>query len=215
MQTQIWSFPEWIPLEGKFVELHPLFCDRDAKALYAISHGTAEKEAIWKFMPYGPFETATAMQDWLENNLVNQLGLLPWAVFDAVTEAQVGVITLLNIVPEHGRAEIGHVWLTPSVHKTNVNTETQFLLLQHLFKHHRYRRVEWKCDALNQASRAAAKRLGFAHEGRFRQHMVVKGQNRDTDYFAITDRDWVRCKPNFKQWLYDAQPSSLTQLNNG
>jgi RimJ/RimL family protein N-acetyltransferase len=212
-ENQTWEFPEWIPLEGDYVVLHPLFCDRDTNALYQISHGTPEKESVWKFLSYGPFATATDMQRWLENNLVNQLGILPWAVFDAKTETQVGVVTLLNIVADHARAEIGHVWFTPSVHKTKVNTESQFLLLQHLFNHHRYRRVEWKCDVLNEPSRKAALRMGFAHEGRFRQHMVVRGRNRDTDYFAMTDRDWKRCKPNFEQWLYSADPGSLALLN--
>ncbi|WP_167407769.1 GNAT family N-acetyltransferase [Nostoc flagelliforme] len=119
------------------------------------------------------------------------------------------------IVPNHGRAEIGHVWFSPTVHKTKVNTESQFLLLKHLFDHHLYRRVEWKCDTLNQASRTTATRMGFLYEGRFRQHMVIRGRNRDTDWFAMTDKEWGRCKINFEKWLYGDEKLSLMELNNG
>src|SRR5205085_959510 len=101
--------------------------------------------------------------------------------FENSSNSQVGIVGLLAIFPNHGRAEIGHVWFSPSVHITKVNTESQFLLLKHLFDHHLYRRVEWKCDTLNHASRTTATRMGFLYVGRFRQHMVIRGRNRDTD----------------------------------
>ena len=124
-------------------------------------------------------------------------------------------LRLLNIVPLHGRVEIGHVWFSPDAHKTKINTESQYLLLKHLFDEQRYRRVEWKCDAGNQASRATAARMGFAFEGRFRQHMVLRNRNRDTDWFAMTDKGWPRCKGNFERWVVFRRETPLAELNNG
>jgi RimJ/RimL family protein N-acetyltransferase len=88
------------------------------------------------------------------------------------------------------------------------------LLLKHLFDRHNYRRVEWKCNALNHASRTTAARMGFIYEGRFRQHMFVRGKNRDTDWFAMTDKEWGRCKANFEKWLYSEEKFSLMELNH-
>jgi RimJ/RimL family protein N-acetyltransferase len=154
------------------------------------------------------------MKDWMEQNLAGRSDPLTWTVFENSVNIPVGVVALQAITPNHGRAEIGHVWFTPSVHKSKVNTESQFLLLQHLFDRHNYRRVEWKCDALNHASRTAAARMGFIYEGRFRQHMFVRGKNRDTDWFAITDKEWERCKANFEKWLYSGEKLSLMELNH-
>jgi RimJ/RimL family protein N-acetyltransferase len=214
MLQQTWRSPELTQLDGQFVTLKPLLLARDVEALYAASHGTPEKEAVWRYLFYGPFENASLMKDWMEQNLAGRSDPLTWTVFENSVNIPVGVVALQAITPNHGRAEIGHVWFTPSVHKSKVNTESQFLLLQHLFDRHNYRRVEWKCDALNHASRTAAARMGFIYEGRFRQHMFVRGKNRDTDWFAITDKEWERCKANFEKWLYSGEKLSLMELNH-
>lgn len=214
MENRTWQPPEFIQLKGQFVTLKALILERDVDALYAASHGTPEKEAIWNYLFYGPFDSPSTMKDWMEENIVSQSDPLTWTVFDNLTNTQVGSVALLAIAPNHGRAEIGHVWFTPAVHKTKVNTESQFLLLQHLFDHHSYRRVEWKCNSLNHASRTTATRMGFIYEGRFRQHMFVRGKNRDTDWFAMTDKEWPRCKSNFEKWLYSHENISLMELNN-
>lgn len=214
MQHQIWQPPELIQLEGQFVTLKPLVPERDAETLYAASHGTPEKEAVWNYLFYGEFDSPAAMRSWMEQDMVGNPELLTWTVFENSTNTQVGMVALQAIVPKHGRAEIGHVWFTPAVHKSNVNTESQFLLLRHLFDHHAYRRVEWKCDAQNHASRTTATRMGFLYEGRFRQHMLVRGRNRDTDWFAMTTKEWGRCKDNFEKWLYSGETLSLMELNN-
>ena len=214
MENRTWQPPEFIQLKGQFVTLKALILERDVDALYAASHGTPEKEAIWNYLFYGPFDSPSTMKDWMEENIVSQSDPLTWTVFDNLTNTQVGSVALLAIAPNHGRAEIGHVWFTPAVHKTKINTESQFLLLQHLFDHHSYRRVEWKCNSLNHASRTTATRMGFIYEGRFRQHMFVRGKNRDTDWFAMTDKEWPRCKSNFEKWLYSDENISLMELNN-
>jgi RimJ/RimL family protein N-acetyltransferase len=215
MQYPTWQAPDFLQLKGQFVTLAPLVPERDAGALYAASHGTPEQEAVWTYLPYGPFDSSAGMKSWMQAEMVNQVDPLTWTVFENLSNAPVGMVALLAIAPDHGRAEIGHVWFTAAVHKSKVNTEAQFLLLQHLFDHHSYRRVEWKCNSLNHASRTTATRMGFIYEGRFRHHMVVKGKNRDTDWFAMTDKEWPRCKSNFKQWLYSGQRISLMELNHG
>ncbi|HEY9640070.1 MAG TPA: GNAT family protein [Coleofasciculaceae cyanobacterium] len=215
MQDRTWQSPEWMQLQGQFVTLSPLVLDRDVTALYAASHGTVEKEALWNYLPYGPFEHPLALRNWMEKERVGQANSLPWTVFENSTKTQVGNVGLLAIAPSQGCAEIGDVWFTPAVQKSKVNTESQYLLLRHLFDHHSYRRAEWKCNSLNHASRTTAARMGFTYEGRFRQHMWVKGKNRDTDWFAMTDKDWPRCKSNFERWLYSDEKISLMELNNG
>ncbi|MBD2680090.1 MULTISPECIES: GNAT family N-acetyltransferase [Nostoc] len=214
MHNRTWQPPDFVQLNGQFVTLNPLIPQRDIDALYAASHGSPEKEAVWNYLFYGPFDSLSTMKDWMETNLTGKSDPLTWTVFENSANTPVGIVALLAIAHNHGRAEIGHVWFTPAVHKTKVNTESQFLLLQHLFDRHCYRRVEWKCDSLNHASRTAAARMGFIYEGRFRQHMFVRGKNRDTDWFAMTDKEWPRCKTNFERWLYSNEKISLMELNN-
>ena len=213
--NRIWTTPEHATLEGRFVVLRPLDIERDATALHEISHGDAAREIIWKFLPRGPFENLAALKTWLTKDMSNGRDPLAFTVFSRDENAPVGMVALLSIEVEQGRAEIGHVWFSPRVHRTKINTETQFLLLRHLFDEKNYRRVEWKCDAKNAASRAAAARLGFTYEGRFRQHMMLHGENRDTDWFSMIDKDWPLRKSNFERWLYSGETLSLDALNNG
>ncbi|WP_346294129.1 GNAT family protein [Sphaerothrix gracilis] len=192
MQKQSWQSPEHIQLNGKFVTLKPLIPERDVGELYSCSHGKPEKEAVWRYLFYGPFKSSSAMQEWMNRKMIGKSDPLVWTVFENLSNTQVGIVGLLTIVPDHGRAEIGHVWFSPTVHKSKVNTESQFLLLQYLLDNHSYRRAEQKCDVLNHASRTTAARMGFLYEGRFRQHMIIRGKNRDTDWFAMTDKEWGR-----------------------
>lgn len=111
------------------------------------------------------------------------------------------MITIMSIVPEFGRAELGHIWYDVDVHRSRVNTESTFLLLTYLFDTLGYRRVEWKCDNRNAASKAAAQRLGFRYEGTFRKHMIVKHHNRDTTWFSITDDEWPAQRQRFEHYL--------------
>jgi RimJ/RimL family protein N-acetyltransferase len=160
-----WQFPSIESLKGESVFLLPLDPQRDAATLYDISHGTPEREAIWKFLFYGPFADSSHMQTWMQEEMAGKSDPMALTVFDASTRQPVGSVALMSINAAHGRAEIGHVWFSPEVHKTKVNTESQYLLLRYLFDVLRYRRVEWKCDSLNHASRTAAARMGFVFEG--------------------------------------------------
>ena len=116
-------------------------------------------------------------------------------------EQAAGVASYLRITPDHGVIEIGHIWFGASLRRTSAATEAIYLLAAHAFDDLGYRRLEWKCDALNRASRRAAERFGFQFEGVFRQHMVVKGRNRDTAWFAITDEEWPAVRAGFRAWL--------------
>jgi RimJ/RimL family protein N-acetyltransferase len=112
-----------------------------------------------------------------------------------------GIASYLRITPEFGVIEIGHIWFGTPLRRTTAATEAIFLLARHAFDDLGYRRLEWKCNALNAASRGAAERFGFTFEGVFRQHQVVKGRNRDTAWYAITDRDWPPIRAGFESWL--------------
>jgi RimJ/RimL family protein N-acetyltransferase len=122
-------------------------------------------------------------------------------VIDRQSGAAAGMASYLNIVPAMGCIEIGHIWFAPPLQKTRAATEAIFLMIRHAFEDLAYRRVEWKCDSLNEASRRAARRFGFSYEGTFRQHMVVKGRNRDTAWFSLLDREWPRVRKGFERWL--------------
>jgi RimJ/RimL family protein N-acetyltransferase len=116
-------------------------------------------------------------------------------------ERPCGVASYLRITPEHGVIEIGHIWFGASLRHTTAATEAIYLLAAHAFDTLGYRRLEWKCDALNRPSRRAAERFGFRFEGVFRRHMVVKGRNRDSAWYAITDEEWPAVRTGFQSWL--------------
>ena len=207
-----WPLPERRIFAGEFVTLTPLDARRDAAPLFAASHGTPEVEALWRYLPYGPFADASDLRDWL---LWIQDGTDPlfFTVNSLGARRPVGMVSILSIVPEHGRAELGHIWYSPAAQRTKINTESVYLLLRHLFDELHYRRAEWKCDDRNQASKRAALRLGFQYEGLFRQHQIVKGENRDTAWFSMLDSEWPRRKANFERWLYEDHSISLSEMN--
>jgi RimJ/RimL family protein N-acetyltransferase len=143
-----------------------------------------------------------------------------YAIIDPADRA-VGYVTLLRIVPEHRVIEVGHVLYSPALQRTPLGTETQYLLARYVFEALGNRRYEWKCDALNAASRRAALRYGFVYEGTFRQNMINKdGRNRDVAWFSMLDSEWPTHKRNFERWLdpqnFDndgRQKISLAELN--
>ncbi len=201
-------------LVGRFVTLRPLRPADDVQALHACSHGDAVTEGLWTYMSYGPFEDTAAMQAWLEQCAASKDPLFR-AVVAGEDQRPVGMVSFLNIVPAMGRLELGHIWYGPAVQRSKVNTEAVYLMLHETFDTLGYRRAEWKCDALNARSRSAALRLGFAFEGIFRQHLIIKGRNRDTAWYALLDHEWPAVKANMEAWLYGGAepPPSLRALN--
>ena len=207
-----WSFPERRAFEGQFVTLTPLRAETDGASLFLATHQSPEFAPMWRYLPYGPFADENAMREFLQTCETSSDKLF-FAVHSHELNRTIGALAIINIMPENGCAEIGHVWYSPLVQRTKVNTESVFLLLQHLFDDLGYRRAEWKCNNRNEASKKAARRLGFTYEGLFRQHMVVKGESRDTAWFSMLDTEWPQRKANLQKWLYVDDSVSLSQLN--
>jgi RimJ/RimL family protein N-acetyltransferase len=187
------------PLAGTAARLEPIDPARHAAELYAASHGVAGGEALWRFMAYGPWADVAAFQAWLRDCAAVHDPLF-FAIRDGSGRA-CGMASYLNIVPKNGSIEIGHIWLAPALQRTRAATEALFLLMDYAMGALAYRRLEWKCNALNEASRRAARRLGFRFEGIFHRHMVVKGRNRDTAWYSIVDREWPVVRAAIQAWL--------------
>ena len=200
--------PSAVPMTGEVVALVPVDPDAQARALFAGTHGSAEAEAVWTYMGYGPFGDEATMRAWL-GGLVDSTDPRVFAVIEIASGAPVGLVSYLNVDPAMRHVELGHIWYVPSAQRTKVNTETVYLLLRRAFDELGNRRVEWKCDALNARSRAAALRLGFTFEGVFRQHMIVKGRNRDTAWFAMLDGEWPSRRADLERWLA-AEPGTVS-----
>lgn len=200
--------PSTAPMEGRFVRLVPVEPSH-ATALFAGSHGDEASEALWTYLPYGPFVDEDQMRSWLEG-IAGSDDPRFFTVIDLATGDPVGVVSYLNIVAPDRRIELGHIWYVPAAQRRRANTETAYLLMRRAFDELGYRRVEWKCDALNARSRAAAERLGFTFEGVFRQHMIVKERNRDTAWFSITDTEWPARREAIETWLAADDPGSIS-----
>lgn len=203
--------PRAVELIGRWVTLRPVDAERDAGDLYAASHGDVERRAVWTYMADGPFDSEAEMAELLKRRSRSSDPLF-FTVAENGSGTGVGAAALMRIDPRNGCIEVGHIWYDPRWQRTRVNTETVYLLLKESFEQLGYRRVEWKCDALNRRSRSAALRLGFRFEGIFRQHMVIKGRNRDTAWFAMLDGDWSAVKQDFERWLESPEELSLSRL---
>jgi len=207
------AFPAHVTLRGSTVHLEPLDLERHGPEVFLASHGAPEREQVWTYMPAGPFSSEAAMRTWYAATLAPGDPLF-FTVVDAASADPIGIVSFLAIEPAHGSIEIGHIWYTPKVQRSNVNTEACFLLLRYAFDDLGYRRLEWKCDALNARSRAAALRLGFQFEGIFRQHKIVAGHNRDTAWFSITDAEWPDIGKAMKRWLeWDGESGARPSLS--
>ena len=192
--------PSRAPLRGSYVLLRPVDAISDAEALHAVSHPPEGDPAIWTYLPYGPYEDPDQMRrllDWAERSD----DPLFFALVGLADERPAGLASYLRITPEFGVIEIGHIWFGTPLQRTTAATEAIYLLSRHAFDDLGYRRLEWKCNALNVASRRAAERFGFRFEGVFRNHMVVKGRNRDTAWYAITDDEWPAIRLGYEAWL--------------
>jgi RimJ/RimL family protein N-acetyltransferase len=188
-------------LAGRFVALRPPRPGVDAAALYPGSHGSPEREAVWDHMGYGPFRDLEALEETMEAWAASEDPA--WLTVTRTEDATpVGVAAYLNLDTTHRRVEIGHIWYVLHAQRTAANTEATYLMAEEAFACGA-RRVEWKCDARNERSRAAAVRLGFAFEGVFRKHMIVKGLNRDTAWYSLTDDGWHQVAPIISEWLYE------------
>ena len=210
--------PQPTTLRGRFVTLVPLDPAAHAVSLYEASHGP-EREDLWRYLFDGPYPDQAAFEARL-NQMAGSRDPLFFTILDTSTGKPVGYASYLRIEPAHRCIEVGSILFTPLLQRTPGATEAMYLMARHVFEDLSYRRYEWKCNALNEPSRRAALRLGFAFEGIFRQHMIIKGRNRDTAWFSMLDSEWPARKASFEQWLspdnFDVrgrQKQSLSRMN--
>ena len=195
-------------LRGKYALLEPLSAEKHAALLFRAYDG---HDALWDYMPYGPFASAAQYHRWVRDTVANQ-GHFFYAIKDLETGQYGGVASYLRISPEAGSIEVGNINYAPELQRTRAATEAMGLMMSWAFKAG-YRRYEWKCNALNAPSRVAAQRLGFSYEGVFRQALVVKGRNRDTAWFAVIDREWPALSEAFRVWLSASNFDANRQQN--
>ena len=187
-------------LLGSHVLVRPLEAANDAESLFAVSHPPEGDAAIWTYLPYGPYYSAAELRGSLERAEASDDPLYFTLVL-AGDDRPGGIASYLRITPEFGVIEIGHIWFGVPLQRTAAATEAIYLMARHAFDDLGYRRLEWKCNALNAGSRRAAERFGFRFEGIFRHHMVIKGRNRDTAWYSITDNEWPAIRGGFEEWL--------------
>lgn len=205
--------PNQAVLQGQTIRLELLDADTHAAQLFAAFSG---HDALWTYMPYGPFTSASAYHRWAKDH-GGKADPVMYALVDQASGVPVGVASYLRITPASGSIEVGHICLSPSLQRQRAATEAMFLMMSWAFDAG-YRRYEWKCDALNMPSRRAAQRLGFSYEGIFRQATVVKGRNRDTAWFAVIDKEWPALREAYIAWLspqnFDAKGRQRERLSD-
>ncbi len=217
------SLPNWVPppvpprevTKGRFCRLEPLDPDRHATALFEADAADADGRS-WTYLSYGPFSDLPSYRAWLDANCVGDDPLF-FAVIDTADGRPGGLVSYLRIAPAAGSIEVGHIHYSPRLQRSPAATEAMYLMMKKAFESG-YRRYEWKCDALNAASRAAAQRLGLSFEGIFRQATVYKGRNRDTAWYAAIDAEWPALRGAFGTWLdpdnFDEQGRQRARLSD-
>jgi len=199
--------PDNRTLEGIYIRLEKLDPARHGDDLWLALQGPTSDPKLWDYLPYGPFNERSAFDQWLTKNAASRDPHF-YAVIDRVAEQAQGLLSLMCIVPEHGRIEIGHVAFGAPMQRSPKSTEAVYLLAREAF-HLGNRRLEWKCNNDNARSKRTAVRLGYTFEGVFRQHMVVKGKNRDTTWYSIISTEWPAVAAGFEKWLArDNQPKT-------
>jgi RimJ/RimL family protein N-acetyltransferase len=186
------------PIEGRFCRVEPLDVARHARDLHDANARDSEGR-MWTYLAVGPFASLEEYLAWLEPRASGEDPLFH-AVVDVVSGRAVGLASYLRIDPAAGSIEVGHLAFSPLLQRTPAATEAMYLMMRRAFALG-YRRYEWKCDALNAPSRAAAQRLGLSYEGVFRQATVYKGRNRDTAWYAAIDSEWPALEAAFTRWL--------------
>lgn len=214
--------PSRITLPGRTVTLEPLQASHAEELFPHI--GGQERGWLWDYMLSGPPLTVAELQTFIAGFEKSESSIL-WAIRvhsqqDVSKSQLMGYIGLLNIVPAHRSIEVGHVMYSPALQRTTPATECLFLLARYAFRNLGYRRLEWKCNNLNESSRKAAVRYGFSFEGVFRQHMIIKGLNRDTAWFSLLDSEWAEggAEAGFERWLeegnFDGQGKQKRRLED-
>jgi RimJ/RimL family protein N-acetyltransferase len=204
--------PSRVAMNGQYVDLVPLTPDHTQD----LWDGSRDP-ALWDYLFDGPYDNYA---DFAASIAKKSQGNDPvfFAILDRTTGKALGCASYMRIEPAHRCIEVGSILYTTALQRTVAATEAMYLMAKYVFEDLGYRRYEWKCNALNEPSKRAALRLGFSYEGLFRQHMIVKGKNRDTTWFAMLDTEWPSRKAAFEQWLapanFDATGKQLRPLTH-
>lgn len=213
--------PNWTPppmppatdMQGRYARVVPFDLEAHSRQLYDLN---SADDAIWDYMPQGPFSSFNEYRDWMATNTLGPDPMFH-TIINLETGRAEGVATYLRIAPEAGSIEVGYITYSPALQRTRAGTEAMILMMRRAFDLG-YRRYEWKCNALNQPSRRLAMRLGMSFEGVFRQAGIVKGRNRDTAWYAAIDKDWTDISNAFDTWLspdnFDEDGRQLTRLSD-
>ncbi len=204
--------PARVPVRGRFAVLEPLH-RRHATELWQAAQAAGGEES-WDYLGYGPFGAEAAMAAHVAA-MASEHDPMAWAVRPVSTGAASGWLTLMDIQPRNAAIEIGHIWFGPRMQRTRAATEAMFLMMRLAMDDLGYRRLVWKCNALNAPSRRAAERLGFTYEGTLRAHLVVRGRRRDTAYFSILADEWPLRRDALLAWLGDANAAADGSTRRG
>lgn len=191
--------PRTGPMDGRFVRLEKLDPARHADGLFDAS-AQPDGDERFRWLPNVAPTDRDVFRNWMEQSAASEDPLF-FAVIDKASGKVAGRQAFMRIDADNGVAEIGHIYWGPLVSRKPAATEALFLFAHHIFDDLGYRRFEWKCDNENLPSKRAAHRFGFQHEGVFHQHLIVKGRNRDTAWFAMLDKDWTKLRPAYEAWL--------------
>jgi RimJ/RimL family protein N-acetyltransferase len=203
--------PAPVELVGPRVRLIPVDAERDAVALFAMSNGKAIQlgersvaaydatERVWRYLRYGPFDSVEALATYLVE-LAAPPDILPMTLIDKASNRAIGTLSFMANSPAHLKIELGHIWISPVMQGSGVIYEAAYLMLRHCFDLG-YRRLEWKCDSLNERSRRTALSIGYQFEGIQEYHMIARGRNRDTAWFRLLDREWPQVRARLEERL--------------
>ena len=208
------ALPQRTVLEGRYCRLEPLAAAH-VPALYAATAGEGEADR-YRWLFEAPPANEAALADWVAHAATLE-DPLHFAVIDLATGRAAGRQALMRMVPAHGNIEIGSVLWGRGIAKTRLATEALYLSARHAFETLGNRRFEWKTNNFNEPSKRAALRFGFTFEGIFRQHMIVKGESRDTAWFSMLDSEWPSRKAGLERWLdpknFDAAGQQKAKLS--
>ena len=209
--------PPRIVLSGTFVSLEPQNAERHAEELFNSSHSTPEGLAIWDYLTYGPWKSVEDYRSALRAQTAS-FDPVFYSIRSIKSGRACGQASFLDIHAANGVIEIGHIWFSPELQRTPGGTEALFLMLCHAMDDLGYRRMQWRCNALNGKSRAAALRLGFRFEGIFYNNLIFKGKNRDTAWYSILDDEWPEVRSKIAKWLepsnFDGNDQSKASLSD-
>lgn len=208
--------PSRVDLVGKNVVLEPQNAHLHAKALYRCSHLDETALRIWDYLTYGPWPSEASYLETIRNQSAS-FDPVFYALRKTDEEQASGQASLMDIYPQNGVIEIGHIWFAPSLQRTRAATEALYLMIKYAMDDLGYRRMQWRCNALNEKSGTAARRLGFRFEGIFYNHLIFKGKNRDTAWYSILDDEWPEVKNILESWLdesnFDAHDQAQQSLS--